>query len=267
MGLRDLLGLVLETFNGIVEYHKNRVATGAMAEVDLLRVQLEHDRVAVTYRNAAQTAAQSLIALQREMGRTEFPQITLADRLDEVRDIAVFDIATVLQQRPEMEAARRSIEQARANHRLQEALAKPDPEVSFGYKRTAGHDTLMGIFNIPLPVRNRNQGAIAAASADIRVTEANLRSTEALVRAEVESARSAYESRRRMLTEVLRPMRDRADEVARIGEAAYREGGIDLLRLLDAQRARLDALTAWYQGLAEYQSSVTTLQIVTGAPF
>jgi hypothetical protein len=55
--------------------------------------------------------------------------------------------------------------------------------------------------------------------------------------------------------------------VARIGEAAYREGGIDLLRLLDAQRARLDALTAWYQGLAEYQSSVTTLQIVTGAPF
>ena len=36
---------------------------------------------------------------------------------------------------------------------------------------------------------------------------------------------------------------------------------------VDSQRARLDAVTAWYQGLAEYQNSVTTLQIVTGVPF
>jgi cobalt-zinc-cadmium efflux system outer membrane protein len=266
IGLRDLLRQTVENFDSIVDFHKIRVAEGAMAEVDLMRVQLERDRIAVGYRSAEQTALQALIALQREMGRTEFPNIALADRLSDVRDIAIPETVTVLTQRPEMAAARRAVEQARANHRLQQALAKPDPEVSFGYKRTEGLNTLMGIFTIPLPVRNRNEGAIASASSGIRVSESQLRATEAHIRGEVESARAAYEGRRRMLAEVLQPMRERADEIARIATAAYREGGIDLLRLLDAQRARLDALTAWYQALAEYQGSVTTLQIVTGAP-
>jgi cobalt-zinc-cadmium efflux system outer membrane protein len=265
-GLRDLLRQTMETFDGIVEYHKNRVAEGAMAEVDLMRVQLERDRMAVGYQTAEQAAIQALIALQREMGLNSFPAVTLTDRLGDIRDVAVPDVATVLTQRPEMEVALRSVEQARANRRLQQALARPDPEVSFGYKRTEGLNTLMGIFTIPLPVRNRNEGAIASASAAIRVSESELRATEAQIRAEVESARTAYETRRRMLGQILQPMRERADEIARIATAAYREGGIDLLRLLDAQRARLDALTAWYQALAEYQVSATSLQIVTGAP-
>jgi outer membrane protein TolC len=82
----------------------------------------------------------------------------------------------------------------------------------------------------------------------------------------VESAWNTYVSRRQLVTETLAPMRERADEIARIALAAYREGGIDLLRLLDAERARLEALTAYYQALADYQTSVTQVRIVTGAP-
>jgi cobalt-zinc-cadmium efflux system outer membrane protein len=124
------------------------------------------------------------------MGRNEFPDIVLSDLLSQVRAFNMPSIDAILQLRPEMEAARRGIEQARANRRLQEAMAKPDPEVSFGYKRTEGLNTLIGIVTLPLPFRNRNQGAVASAGAGISVSEAYLRATEAQVRAEVESARA-----------------------------------------------------------------------------
>jgi cobalt-zinc-cadmium efflux system outer membrane protein len=172
----------------------------------------------------------------------------------------------VLNQRVELTAARSHIEQARANLLLQQSLWKPDPEVMFGYKRASGFNTLIGAVQLNLPFQNRNQGSIATAGAQMRVAEAELARVEASIRAEVESAWTAYVARRRLLTETLSPMRDRADEIARIALAAYEEGGVDLLRLLDAERARLDALTLYFQALSDYQQSVTQLQIVTGAP-
>jgi outer membrane protein TolC len=93
-----------------------------------------------------------------------------------------------------------------------------------------------------------------------------VRSTESAIRGEVEAAWTAYLARRRLLTETLGPMRARADEIARVANAAYREGAVDLLRLLDAERVRLETLTQWYQAMTEYQTSLTTLQIVAGAP-
>jgi outer membrane protein, heavy metal efflux system len=264
--LRNLLGQHLETFNRIVEYHRNRVAQGAMAEVDLMRVLLERDRIAVTVTTAEQTANQALISLFREMGRADFAPVPLTDALTGLRDVAQPDLQTVLNQRVELTAARSHIEQARANLLLQQSLWKPDPEVMFGYKRASGFNTLIGAVQLNLPFQNRNQGSVATAGAQMRVAEAELARVEASIRAEVESAWTAYVARRRLLTETLSPMRDRADEIARIALAAYEEGGVDLLRLLDAERARLDALTLYFQALSDYQQSVTQLQIVTGAP-
>ena len=257
----------LQTFTRIVDYHRTRVAQGAMAEVDLMRVLLERDRIAVTVAAAEQAARQATMSLQRAMGLREFPPVTLADSVTEMREVAQPDPTGVVALRAEIAAARAQIETARAGLSLQQSLWRPDPDVSFGYKRSEGFNTLMGALQIDLPFRNRNQGAVASATAQIRVAEAELARVESSVRGEVESAWAAYISRRKLLTETLAPMRTRADEVARIALAAYQEGGVDLLRLLDAERARLDALTMYYQALSEYQQSVTQLQIVTGAAF
>lgn len=265
-GLRDLLEQNVTTFDRIVEYHRNRVNEGAMAEVDLMRVLLERDRILVTARNAAHTAEQARIALQREMGQTEFPAIRLADSLTEIRDLPLPDLPAILSLRPETALAREAILQAQSNLRLQHAAWVPDPEAFLGYKRATGFNTLIGGLNISLPFLNRNQGLIASAGASVRVAESHLRESEVLIRSEVEAAWTTYLSRRKLVTETLAPMRERAEEISRIALAAYREGGIDLLRLLDAERARLEALTAYYQALADYQTSVTHLQIVTGAP-
>jgi len=85
-----------------------------------------------------------------------------------------------------------------------------------------------------------------------------------MLRAELTSAWNDYEARQKTVTGILRPMRAHAGETSRIAEAAYREGGADLLRLLDAERARIESEILYYRTLADYQQSVTALEIFLG---
>ena len=73
-----------------------------------------------------------------------------------------------------------------------------------------------------------------------------------------------YEARKRILTATLRPMQEHAAEVARISLDAYREGGFDLLRLLDSERSRLEMQTLYVRTLVEYQQSLITLRTALG---
>jgi outer membrane protein TolC len=237
-----------------------------MAEVDLLRILLERDRLSIAVRNAEQDARRAAIELQRTMGRREFTSLALSDIPPSLPEERAPDIQSALGARVEMVVARQAIEEARSRLRLEQSNAKQDPEALFGYKRSTGYDTLIAGFQINLPMRSRNQGRIAAAVAEIRLAEQDARSLETRIAADVAAAWSEADAKRRLLGEVLGPMRERAQEIARIAEAAYREGGTDLLRLIDAERSRLEAVTVYYRALAEYEQAVTNLQIVTGAP-
>jgi outer membrane protein, heavy metal efflux system len=163
-----------------------------------------------------------------------------------------------------MTLALEGVRQAQADLRLQQANAKPDPDLHIGYERIAGFDTLYAAAQIPLPIRNRNQGQIEAALAEVKAAESSVAATEAVVRSEVESAVRDYDSRRKLLTETLRPMVDRAAEVYRIVDAAYRETASDLLRLLDAERTKIETQVTYVRALSEFQQSAVALQTAQG---
>jgi cobalt-zinc-cadmium efflux system outer membrane protein len=271
---RDLFQQETANFERVIEYNRNRTKEGAAPEVDLLRIEVERDRLTTSARIAAEDAERSTIALFREMGKPDFPNVEFADSVEQIRPVAIIAPDRVLEQRPAMQVARKAIDEARANLRLEEANAKPDPDIEVGYKRTAAVgassvrgiavDTLYGSIQIPLPIRNRNQGRIDASVSGIRAAESTLASTETLVRSEVATARRDYESRKQLLDQTLRPMRDRADEVYRISDAAYREGGTDILRLLDAERSRIDTQLLYIRTLTDYQLSAVALQTAEG---
>jgi cobalt-zinc-cadmium efflux system outer membrane protein len=261
----DLLQQEVASFDRVVQFHQDRVREGASPEVDLLRIEVERERLVSSARTAAQDAERTRIAMFREMGNTEFPAVEFADALDQPHPVELLTVEQALAQRPEMKLARENVEQGRANLRLQEANAKPDPDTFLGYKHTFGFNTLYAAVQIPLPVRNRNQGQIEAAAAEIRAAQSSVSATEALVRSELETARRDYESRQRLLNETLRPMRDRADEVYRIVDAAYRETGSDILRLLDAERTRIETQLLYARTLSEFQQSAVALETAQGS--
>jgi outer membrane protein TolC len=198
------------------------------------------------------------------MGKFEFPAVLFASALEEVRLVNPLNPDQVLQRRPEMTLARATVEQARANLHLQRANAKPDPDLHFGYERIAGFDTLYAAAQIPLPIRNRNQGQIEAAAAEMRAAESSVAATEAVIRAELESAIKDYQFRQNLLNETLRPMRERANDVYQIVDAAYRETGSDLLRLLDAERTKIETEVMYARALSEFQQSAVALETAQG---
>ena len=260
----ELLVESSRTMASVVEYHETRVKEGAMAEADLIRVRLEARRLAIAGNRALLDAQRARIHLFREMGQTQFLETRMTDPLEAAAPDVNGDEARALERRTEMKLARLGIEHARAMLRLQEANAKPNLDVLFGYKRTAGLDTMLGGVQMDLPFRNRNQGSVTQASVEIRVAESNLAATEAMVRAEVQAARADYELRRKQTGELLEPLLQQAAETYRIAEAAYREGGTDLLRLLDAQRVRIEAQVAHVRALEELQQSRVALQSAVG---
>jgi cobalt-zinc-cadmium efflux system outer membrane protein len=261
----------VSTLDDIVNYNSARVRKGATAEADLIRIQLESDRLQAQAQMAAEQARRSLIALYREMGATAFPEsVAFSDRLDDLAEIHPPELQTVLRERPEMRAARAGVKQAEANFALQRANAIPDPQLMAGYKRFSGsaqfpgQNTLFFGFQVPLPIFDRNQGQIAAAQAKVIGAKDAVMDQEIAIRAEVESALSDYRSRRESLLKVLPRMTDRAALSDRIAAGAYRLGGADILRFLDATRMDIETQVLLVQTLTDYHKSVVNVELVTG---
>ncbi|MBL8292949.1 MAG: TolC family protein [Bryobacterales bacterium] len=261
----QLLSENRDTFNRIVEYHEIRVREGAMAEADLIRVRLEAQRLAIGANQAMLDSERAKINLLREMGRTEFPALRLTDSIQgALNESPTLDPREAVEARTETKIARAALAVTQSALRLQHANAKPNVELLFGYKRTVGFNTVLGGFQVDLPFSNRNQGNIESATADIRISESALAATEALIRAEVQAVRTEFEIRRREILNFYQPLLDRAEETYRIAEAAYREGGSDLLRLLDAQRVRTEAQISYARALTDLRITLANVAITMG---
>lgn len=262
---RDLLVETMRNFDQTVEYHRVRVREGAMAEADLIRVQVEAGRFALAANEASLAATQARIELFREMGQATFPDVTLQGELAlPATDPEWPPAEQAIVRRPESQLARATLEQADARVTLEQANAKPNFDLLGGYKRTSGFDTAIAGFQMDLPFRNRNQGNIEAASAEVRVARANLAATEALIEAETRAARADFETRRVQVRDFLPKLIEQAGETARIARGAYRLGGAELLRLLDAERLRLEIELLYARALADYAQSAARYRFALG---
>ena len=268
--IRDALKTSAENFQRIVQYHSAQLRAGAIAEQDFLRVRLEGERVQISADLAAIDANRFRLDLLKQMGDAGFSELILTEPLASEIAIAPLGMQEALNRRMEVKVARAALEEAKANARLQDVLARPDLNVTYGYKRTQLPDTPTGVntaivsVRITLPTTDKNQGNRSAAEAQVRRQEQILAATETEIRAEYQTALEEYESRRTELRNALGPLREHAAEIASIAAAAYTEGGTDLLRLLDAERSRLDAELAWTRGMVDYRQSIARLEAAEG---
>jgi len=111
---------------------------------------------------------------------------------------------------------------------------------------------------------DRNQGARAAAQAETLAAQRTLEATNARLGFEAALARKEYEARLRQARDIFAPLHQQGDQISDISRAAYREGGLDLLRLLDAERFRVEAQLAWLRALTDYHKSVVNLERAEG---
>ncbi len=268
--VRDVLTTTVGNFQKIIDYHAAQLSAGAIAEQDLLRVRLEGERLKISADLAFMELSRSRVELLKEMGQTDFGEVVLTEPLGLDFSATPLGVEQALAQRIEVKVARAALEQARANAKFQDVSARPDLNLTYGYKRTQLPDTETGVntaivsLRITLPTADKNQGNRAAAAAEVHRQEQLLAAAEADVRADYAGALQEYELRRAEFLNALQPLREHAATISGVAAAAYAEGGTDLLRLLDAERARLEAELAWARGMVDYRQSIVKLEAAEG---
>jgi outer membrane protein TolC len=268
--IHQVLKTTVENFQKIIDYHAAQLSVGAIAEQDFLRVRLEGERLKVSADLALIAVNRSRLELLKEMGQTDFSEVVLTETLEPDSRFTPLGVEQAHSQRLEIRVARAALEQASANVRLQDVAARLDLNATAGYKRTQLPDTTNGVntaivsLRITLPTTDKNEGNRIAAAAEVRRRQHLLEATEADVRAEYAEALQDYQSQRAEFLNALQPLREHAANIAAIAAAAYAEGGTDLLRLLDAERARLDAELAWVRGMVAYRQSIVKLEAAEG---
>lgn len=140
----------------------------------------------------------------------------------------------------ELRLAAAEREALQADVARERSLRVPDPTVSAGVRRFQESNDqafLVGV-SIPLPLRNKNQGAIAAAEARVRAATAREAIALADYRQEVAQARADYlgaEAKAKTLEAGSLPQ---AEEALRLAEVGYRNGKFPLMEVLAAAEAR-----------------------------
>ncbi|MCW3796727.1 TolC family protein [Sphingomonas sp. BN140010] len=231
--------------------HQVGLATG----LDTARIAALRDqrRAEVPLLAAERTAA--LLRLATLTGRSprELPAIAAARtatfRLD--RPIPVGDGAGLLARRPDVRAAERRL--AAATARIGVATADLYPRISLGGSVGSAASGLGNLFNPvswlvgPLINWTANRSAararIAAAQADSQAALATFDGQILTALEETEGALSTYQ-RTLERRAALDSARTQAENAARITRARQREGQIDSLELLDAERTAADAAAA-----------------------
>jgi outer membrane protein TolC len=252
-------------YREILDYHLKRFNEGKLAGVDLLRIRLEDARAEAAMESSRLFEAEAKQRLAREMGLPAEGNWRLTESFDALNAPKEAPSADNPEdRRTEVKLAEAAIDAARANLMVQKAQGRPDIDALFGYKRTAGFNTMIAGFQMNLNIFDRNQGASAAARSDIEANRDMLAAVRQQSASDLALARIAYDTWRRQVSDRYRPLLDQAVDIASISRAAYREGGTDLLRLLDAEKLRVETQSAWVEALGNYHQSVLSLEYAEG---
>lgn len=263
--ITTLLRRDMQTVDEMVHYDEQRVDAGAMRGVDLLRTRIERDRLLLALRTAERDATQGQLELLKQMGRTPSSQtLQLTDTLDTIAPVAPLPVEQVLDRRPDLQASREAVRVAESDLALQHAVRVPNLDLIGGYKRNNTFNTGYSSLQVDLPFGDRNQGEIQRAEAAVRLTKSSLEAAQLRARSEIAQYEEAYQHQRDVVEHVLPDMRTNAQQNLALLTEAYRMGGVDLLRFLDAERTAFDVEITALRTLAEFQQAELRLQLAYG---
>ena len=247
---------------------RGRAEAGERSDYDVARIEIETERVRVEMMNAeadVDDAAGQLATLLGFPGWSPRATGTLDPSADVPTDVEAL-WATAQQRRPSLVAIRQQQAAARGGLFLAQRERLPVPAFSAGTQMTqsvTGTSTFLG-FSMPLPFFDRGQGAIAKADAQIRAQDLALEAELAEAHADIERATTVLAKRRAALSELETRVVERVPTLRRMSEDAYREGGADILELLDAMRSVKDIQIAHVQQLESAKLAEEAVVSVAG---
>lgn len=264
---RDHALEIRRTFDTLVEFNRVRVEEGAIAEGELLKVRLERGKHETALVQTELALRQAGIRLLDLLGESDFGAAGTVEGALEVTatlpDVEALR-AAALRERPSLRAAEHTVALAARRVALERARATVDLSPFFGLRRVGENNTVLFGIAIPLPIHDRNQGAIARAIAEERTAEADHALQRNRVLAEVESAWHAWQAARSQAAVFERELLRQAEESHAIALAAYQEGALGLVEYLEAQRTLGNVRHEYARSLFDAHAALVTLEQAVG---
>jgi cobalt-zinc-cadmium efflux system outer membrane protein len=262
--ISELMQQDLSAVDEVIRYQQERVDAGAMRGVDLVRMQMERDRLSMALEAARREAQTARVELARQIGR-EFPDnIELTDSLESIDQVPKQALEEVMARRADVTMAHQVVAAAEADLKLQKSMGVPDVDVVGGMKRNLTDNTLYLGVQVPLPLWNKNQGETQRAKASLQTAQEQLEQMVFAVKQDVTSATATYDQELRTIQTTLPEARERARQNLSIMRDAYVSGGVDLVRYLDAERTEIEVEAGAFRALAAFHLAVVQLELAYG---
>lgn len=252
---------VVTSVGRLVNAGREPSAEGTRAEVALAAARIDRAQA----QRDLDTARQGLAALwgaTPQFGRAE----GRLDQRDELPPLA--DLARLLPRNPDLARWTTELAQRQAAVELAEANAFPNVTIEAGYRRfedTNDSGFVFGTF-LPLPILNRNQGAIAEARHQLAAAKEAQRAAEVSARTTLAQAHTELATAHRevaALRQTILPAATRAFESINAG---YLEGRYRYLDVLDAQRTLIANRERLVRALTDYRQALARVERLIGGP-
>jgi cobalt-zinc-cadmium efflux system outer membrane protein len=265
-----------------------RVTEGRTAPLEQNMVLVEVNRIRSMRETGQGKVEVALLELRNLMGMRPEEPLRLRGDLDHLIEPVPSDVVAkeiALRERPDLRAARAledlaaaRIAQAQSQGRLDASLTGKYELMNFGFAQQgfnsngklvpiqgSFHSLAVGV-TLDLPVRNRNQGAIAAAVAEKSAATQRREFAELTVKREVASALVRYQSAAR------------AAEIYRVGVQGLANANLDVIRqtyelgsktLLDViaeQRRFIETQTGYIEALVNTYQARVDIERATASP-
>jgi len=257
--------------------------TGAADRPDVLAIQVEARRAGLDLIMAENERDQIWRQIGAVVGDPFLKPARLAGDLEQGLPALELErlLAALLRESPEVKRAQAGIERARAS--LARAKAEPTPNLflrgGMGYSaelletfppqppgRKSGPEAFAEV-GLRIPLFNRNQGAIAEASAELDFAEREARRVELMLRARTASAFRAYQNALSVAIEYREQIVPRARQAYELYLASFRQMAAAYPQALIAQRTFFQTQAEYVRALVDVWRNATQLQgfMLTGA--
>jgi outer membrane protein, heavy metal efflux system len=260
-----LLGLAEQTAGAVHE----RVAAGAVSPVEEARVgvAVAGTRIEVERARLELDAARRRLAALWGTGPPRFSRA--AGELPAVAPVDSFDaVARLREQNPDLARWATEIARRESALRLERARAIPDVTLTAGYRRfqeTENNALVVGA-SVPLPLFDRNQGNLAAASSRLAAATEERRATEARVDTALAEAYRALVTAHTEASMLAADVVPRAERAFEDFEEGYRLGKFGVLDVLDAQRTLFTVRTQYLRAVERFHTEAAEVERLVGQP-
>lgn len=265
----EILEKVQSNFLKIIEMNEKKLELGIISESDLVRLKAENlalqSEISANKNDIASAQAELHKLLNLDTENEIYPNVE-----DQFKGVAL-PLEQVQMEakihRPDLKLAAMNLEYFRADLRLQKAEAVP--RVNLGYQPLDNGSNHVRpysgmVFEMEIPIFNRNQGNIQAARIQIDKQQYAINYAEHTVESQVAAAYTQLANSLQILQSYNQSLFDQMNELSENANLNYEKRNISLIEFIDFQRSFIENQKNWIQAKNNYQIQLNHLSFVVG---